>query len=186
MIGAGPKFPVARTDLRNNLGLALPADMQPGSGSLDGIFWSSFRKGRFLDLNFGWTAVGVFRYSGMNNNYNNSQTYRFGNEFQLSMGPDYTFFVNDLPFNVYAFLRFREQGADLIDGNIFPSSGGQWVYAITGFNFQFTPRWALRLSGTLPLHRAVEGTQLTTSHKLKMAVQFNIPFNNNRSVEVRY
>jgi hypothetical protein len=65
VIGAGPKFPTAKTNFTNNQGLVLPADMQPGSGSLDGIFWSYFLKSRFLkNPNLGLAAVTAFRYSG--------------------------------------------------------------------------------------------------------------------------
>ncbi|MDB4583092.1 transporter [Draconibacterium sp.] len=178
VIGAGPKIPTAKTDFTNNQGLILPADMQPGSGSIDGIFWSYFRNSRFLkNPNIGLAAVTTFRYSGANKQYNKTQTYKFGNEFQFNVGLNYNFFAK-WPINVFTFLRYRIQAEDIIDGNVFPSSGGQWIYAIPGINIPFSPNWSFRLSGDIPVYRKLDGTQLTTSYKLTAAVLFNIPFKN--------
>lgn len=182
VIGAGPKVPTAKTNFTNNEGLVLPADMQPGSGSIDGIFWSYFLKSRLLNNpNLGLAAVTVFRYSGENKNYNTTQTYRFGNEFQLSMGLNYSFFLR-WPVDVFTFARYRFQDEDLIDGGIFPSSGGQWVYVIPGININFSPTWSMRLTGDIPLYRKLEGTQLTTSVKFAAAILFNIPFKKNELI----
>lgn len=179
VIGAGPKIPTAKTNFTNNEGLVLPADMQPGSGSIDGVFWSYFLKSKFLNNpNLGLAAFSVFRYSGENKNYNTTQTYRFGNEFQFSMGLNYNFFLR-WPVDVFTFARYRFQDEDLIDGGAFPSSGGQWVYVIPGMNINFSPKWSMRLSGDIPVYRKLEGTQLTTSAKFTAAILFNIPFKRN-------
>jgi len=176
IIGAGPKFPTGRTDYENNQGLTMAADMQPGSGSFDGIFWSYFLKSRLLNNpNLGLAAVTAFRYSGENKNYNTTQTYQFGNEFQFSMGLNYNFFLK-WPVDVFTFARYRFQDEDLIDGGVFPSSGGQWVYVIPGLNINFSPLWSMRLSGDIPVYRKLDGTQLTTSYKFTTAILFNIPF----------
>jgi hypothetical protein len=177
IVGAGPKFPTGRTDYRNNQGLTMAADMQPGSGSFDGIFWSYFLKSRFMkNPNLGLLGVTTFRYSGENKNYNTTQTYRFGNEFQAGLGITYSLFLK-WPVDVSTLIRYRSQSEDLIDGGVFPSSGGQWVYFIPGLNINFSPVWSFRLSGDVPLYRKLDGTQLTTSYKLTAAVLFNIPFN---------
>ena len=182
IVGAGPKIPTARTDFTNNQGLTLAADMQPGSGSLDGILWTNFMKSRlFNQPNLGLVSVITYRYSGANNNYNGLQTYRFGNEFQFNLGLNYSLFAH-WPIDVYSFLRYRSQTEDLIDGGKFPSSGGKWVYAIPGINIQFSPNWSFRLSGDVPLYRKLDGTQLTTSYKLTAAVLFNIPFSNSINI----
>ncbi len=179
VVAVGPKVPTANTDHVNNQGLTLAADMQPGSGSLDGIFWSYFLKSRFLkNPNFGLVAVTMFRYSGENRNYNTTQTYRFGNEFQFNIGLNYSAFVKR-PIDFSTFLRYRKQTEDLIDGGVFPSSGGQWVYIIPGVNISFSPSWSFRLSGDVPLYRKLDGTQLTTSYKITAALLFSIPLAKN-------
>ncbi|TVQ09100.1 MAG: hypothetical protein EA361_15825 [Bacteroidetes bacterium] len=174
VMGAGPKFSTGRTDHTNNAGLALAADMQPGSGSLDGIFWSYFQRRQIISPNFSLMAVTTYRYSGNNNNYNNTQVYRFGNELQLNVGGNYNLFISR-PVDVFTYLRYRRQAADLIDGNAFPGSGGQWIDMIPGVNVNFNPNLSVRLSGQLPVYRIVEGTQLTTSYRLTAAILYNIP-----------
>jgi len=175
VIGAGPKIPTAKTDFTNNQGLVLAADMQPGSGSLDGILWSYILKSHFLKPKLSFLAVTTFRYSGENKNYNSTQTYRFGNEFQFNLGLNYSFFVK-WPVDVLTLLQYRKQSVDLINGGVFPLSGGQWIYANPGVSIQFSPGLSFRITGTYPIYRKLEGTQLTTSYKWSASVLFNIPF----------
>lgn len=182
VIGAGPKLPTAKTDFTNNQGFTLPADMQPGSGSLDGIFWSYFLKSRFFkNPNLGLVAVTTFRYSGENKDYNETQTYKFGNEFQFNLGLNYNFFAKR-PIDIFTFLRYRKQDEDIIDDGVFPSSGGEWIYVIPGLNILLSPNWSFRISSDIPIYRKLDGTQLTTSYKMTAAVLFNIPFKRNKLI----
>ncbi len=179
VIGAGPKFPTGKTDYTNNDGLVLVADMQPGSGSFDGIFWSYFQKRKFGSPNLSLMAVSSFRYSGENKTYNKTQVYRFGNEFQFNLGLNYNMFAH-WPIDIFTYLRYRQQAEDLIDGSIFPGSGGQWITVIPGMSINFSPRLSLRMSGEVPLYRNLKGTQLTTSYKLTAAVLYTIPSKNRK------
>jgi hypothetical protein len=177
VVGAGPKFPTGRTNFTNNLGLALAADMQPGSGSWDGLFWSFFQKRNIYHPNISLMGVTTFRYSGENRKYNQTQMYRFGNEFQLNMGGNYSTYLQ-WPLDIFAWFRYRAQTEDFIDGNVFPGSGGQWVYFIPGANIHFSPNLSLRLSGDIPLYRQLKGTQLTTSYRLTLSLSYNLPLQN--------
>lgn len=182
VVGAGPKLPTARTDFETSNGLTLPADMQPGSGSLDWVFWSYFQKERLMNTNFGLMAVIVYRYSGINDDYNNTQSYQFGDEFQYNIGPNYTFFTGHIPINLFTFLRYREQSEDLIDDRVFPSTGGKWLYLISGINVGFGTNWSFRLSVELPVYRKLTGTQLTTSYRLTAALRFNLPLKREQEI----
>lgn len=172
IVGIGPKFPTGRTNHVNKEGLILVADMQPGSGSLDGILWSYFQKSGIFIPNMSLLAVTTFRYSGANKTYNSTQEFRFGNEFQFSLGLNYNLFAK-WPIDIFSFIRYRNQSEDLIDGNTFPSSGGQWAYVIPGMNISFTPEFSFRFSGDVPVYRKLAGTQLTTTYKLTVAVLYN-------------
>jgi hypothetical protein len=171
--GAGPKLPTGRTNHTANNGIILAADMQPGSGSLDGILWSYLQRNRFLSNNISVAGVTMYRYSGNHKRYNQSQTYSFGNEFQASLGLNYSLYAK-WPVTVFNFLRYRSQTPDLIDGAEFPGSGGKWIYAIPGLNIDFSKNYSFRLSGDIPLYRKLNGTQLTTSWKMTAALLFNI------------
>ncbi len=171
--GVGSKLPTGRTNHTGNNGIVLAADMQPGSGSFDGIFWSYLLRSRFLTNNLSVAGVTMYRYSGNHKRYNRSQTYRFGNEFQASLGLNYNIFAY-WPVTLFNFLRYRSQTPDLIDGAVFPGSGGKWIYTIPGINIDFSKSYSLRLSGDLPVYRKLSGTQLTTSWKFTAALLFNI------------
>lgn len=174
VLGAGPKFPTGKTTFTNNQGLALAAEMQPGSGSMDVLFWSFLQKHNLGHPNLSIMAVTTLRYSGENRNYNQTQVYRFGNEFQLNLGGNYSTYLN-WPIDLFTWFRYRTQGEDLIDGHEFPGSGGQWVFFIPGANIHFHPNLSLRLSGDIPVYRHLKGTQLTTSYRLTMALSYNLP-----------
>ncbi len=173
VVGAGPKLPTGRTDFLNNNGLTLPADMQPGSGSLDGMFWTFFQKSQFPVQQMSLVFVSTFRKSGKNRNYNGSQVYQFGDEFQTNLGLNYNFLFH-WPMDVFFFGRYRTQSVDLIDNSVFPGSGGKWIYAVPGFNVSFTPDLSLRGSIDLPVYRNLYGSQLTTTYRYTMALFYNL------------
>ncbi|MBN4062141.1 hypothetical protein JYU20_02965 [Bacteroidales bacterium AH-315-I05] len=172
LVGAGPKIPIGRTNFKNNIGLSLPADMQPGSGAWDVILWSYFSRAGFIWPNFSLTATSIYRYTGTNRHYNETQFYRFGNEFQFNLGFNNRFVVGTMLMDAMLVFRYRNQTADLVDEEKFPSSGGQWVYVVPGININFSPDFSLRLSGDIPIYRKLDGTQLTTSYKTTAAIYY--------------
>lgn len=174
VIGSGMKLPSGKTDFKNNLGLTLVADMQPGSGSVDGLFWMFAQKSNFLTSNLSLLSISTVKLSGSNNKYNQTESYQFGNEFQMNLGLNYRFFKK-WPLDVFAFFRYRTQSVDLINGFTFPGSGGDWLYAIPGISIDFSSALSVRLSGDIPLYRKLKGTQLTTSYKLTAAIYYRIP-----------
>lgn len=174
VIGAGPKLPTGKTNFTNSNGLILPADMQPGSGSLDAFFWSFYQKNNLFIKPLSLVNVITFRKSGANTTYNDVQTYEFGDEFQVNLGLNYNVFIARWPVDFFIFLRYRSQTEDFIDGNTFPSTGGKWVYGIPGINWALHPNWAIRASSDLPIFRKLEGTQLTTSSKFTFSLFFNL------------
>ena len=173
VIGGGLKFPTGKISHKNNIGLILAADMQTGSGSLDFLYWMFFQKSKFILPKLSLLSVTTYRYNGSNNSYNQTQKYKFGNELQISLGLNYNFYAQWL-IDIFSFVRYRTQEVDLIDGNTFPGSGGQWIYLIPGISINFSDKLSLRLSGDIPLYRKLKGLQLTTSTKLTAALLFNI------------
>ncbi|MEX2564765.1 MAG: transporter [Cyclobacteriaceae bacterium] len=173
LVGAGPKIPTGRTDFKNNQGLTMVADMQPGSGSLDGMFWTFYQQSKFLLTPMSLLGILTYRASGKNRNYNQTQVYQFGNEFQANVGINYNLFVH-WPMDVFLFGRYRRQTVDLVDGNTFPGSGGKWIYAIPGLSVHFNPDLSIRAWADIPLYRSLNGSQLTTSYKYSLSLFFNL------------
>ena len=174
VVGAGPKFPTGKTDFTNNNGLILQADMQPGSGSLDGFLWSFYQKSGLFLPSLSLVNVVTFRKSGKNTSYNETQTYEFGDEFQFNLGLNYNVFTVRWPVDFFVFGRYRSQTEDLIDGNTFPSTGGKWIYIIPGINVAFHPDMALRMTTDIPVYWKLDGTQLTTSSKFTLSLFYNL------------
>jgi hypothetical protein len=173
LIGIGPKIPTGKTDFKNNQGLTMVADMQPGSGSLDGMFWSFYQKSNFLIKPMSLLGILTYRASGKNRSYNQTQVYQFGNEFQANIGINYNLLVH-WPMDVFVFGRYRSQTVDLVDGNTFPGSGGKWVYAIPGLSVHFNPDISFRAWADLPVYRSLNGSQLTTTYKYSLSLFFNL------------
>lgn len=173
IIGAGPKLPTGKTDHVNNRGLALVADMQSGSGSLDGMIWTYFQRKRFFRPGLSFHAVSTYRISGTNNAYNKVQAYKFGNELQLSLGLNYGF-GQSRESNAFLFFRYRNQQEDIVDGITFPGSGGDWYSFSPGYHHYFTNRFSLRTSADIPVYRNLKETQLTTTYKFTVAAIFQI------------
>ena len=173
-IGAGPKIPIGGTNSTNDQGLALPADMQPGTGAWDVMLWSYFSRSGIVLPNLTLSAFATYRATGTNKHYFGRQAYKFGNEFQVNLGFNYRVLVRTTPFDLLATFRYRHQSDDKVDGGIFPNSGGHWVFVVPTIAVNFTPNFAVRLSADIPVYRKLEGTQLTTNHKLTGALFYRI------------
>ena len=89
-VGLGTKLATGAADRRFN-GIRLNADLQPGSGATDGLFWAQFTHQVAFRPSLGMSLNTIYSYKGTNNNYlpitvNNetiSQAYQFGEEWQL-------------------------------------------------------------------------------------------------------
>ncbi|GAB3655427.1 hypothetical protein GCM10028791_26670 [Echinicola sediminis] len=179
ILGGGVKMPTGRTNFKNNNGLPLIADMQPGSGSWDGILWNYFTVRKVLFPRASIVSIMVLRKSGTNNSYNESQEYRFGDELMANLGISYNFLLY-WPIDVFLFGKYRSQTEDKLDQTIFPNSGGRFGYLVPGFNLNFNPNFAFRASADFPVYRKVKGTQLTTSKRLTFSLFYNLQSKKNK------
>jgi hypothetical protein len=168
-IGGGVKAPFGRSSLTAN-NLLISADMQPGTGTWDGILWGYFYQGFFNLAPIGLQATASYRNSGNNDRFGSTgDSYRFGNEFIATGG------LGHSPISLFDYtlmLRYRSVTADEFNDVALPNSGGKWLNAVPGVNLNFSRAVSLRVSGQIPLYRRLEGTQLTTSYSLAVSVYF--------------
>jgi len=170
-IGGGVKAPLGKADVKSD-GILLPADIQPGTGSWDGIFWTYFSQGfsPFLPLTFSinltYRANGTFDRFG-----SNFGGYKFGNEFAVQAGFGYR---TDFFFDLTMFVRYRYQGADNFNGSEIENTGGNWVSVVPGINLKLTDGFTARISGKIPFYRSLKGTQLTTTFTTSIAFYYTI------------
>ena len=165
-VGAGPKIPIGATDLEDDNGILYNADLQPGSGAWDLIIWSSYLQ-RFSFRPTGtFSLIGIYRYTGTNNNYfNNTTTYRFGNEFQGFINYTDEFLLFKTLINPGLSLKYRWAGKDEIGESSLESTGGKWVNIIPSIDIRLSNKLFFISKVEIPLYSYVEGTQLTPTFR---------------------
>ena len=173
-IAAGPKFPTGRSDFIRDDGIPLNADLQPGSGSWDGLFWGSgiYKFDFRPTLNLSSTAI--FSYKGKNNQYLGEQTYQFGNELQLLFSVNDNFLVGKKIIDTSISFRYRKALSDRFNDLTMPSTGGQWVFLAPSLAYNFSQKFAANATFEIPIFSEVEGTQLSPTYRLNIGVFFKI------------
>lgn len=172
-VGFGPKIPTGASDVTQN-GILLPADIQPGSGSLDVVFWSYYSQGFMPTLPLNIFITASYKLNTSNNRFSNSDAgYKFGNEFVSSIGAGYR---TDTIFDYSFSFRFRTTSVDQFDNEDVPNTGGIWLYALPGINIKVADELVTRLTGQIPIYRNLEGTQLTTTYTLSASLFYNYSF----------
>jgi len=153
--------------LSDERGIALNADLQPGSGSWDAITWIylarqlSFRPSSVL------SARMVGRFNGTNREYLGSQSYHFGNSLQFYLGiGDQQAWGKQL-FTPSISLRYRYAAKDQINDRELENTGGQWLTILPALSWHLNTRTILNLIPELPVYRKVGGTQLTPTFRMQ-------------------
>jgi len=173
-IGTGIKIPIGRSDKRDENGLSLPADLQPGSGAWDYLIWGNFERHHVLWKNFNIASVITYRITGTNNKYFGNLRYQFGNELILNLQTSYSFFITSEMFNTSIGIMYRSQTEDLVNNEVLPNSGGQFIYFNPGIGYNITPNLNFRVASNIPIYRNTIGTQLTTSYKVISSISYTL------------
>ena len=173
-IAAGPKFPTGRSDFIRDDGIPLNADLQPGSGSWDGLFWGNgiYKFDFRPTLNISSTAI--FSYKGKNNQYLGEQTYQFGNELQVLLSVNDNFLVGKKIIDTSIFFRYRKALSDRFNDATMPSTGGQWIFLAPSLAYNFSQKFAANATFEIPIFSEVEGTQLSPTYRMNIGVFFKL------------
>jgi len=169
VIGGGGKAPFGSNSLRSQ-GLALNADMQPGTGSWDGIGWMLFSY-ILRSQNMHFVIMNSYKMRSYAERFGSNDNYEFGNELNSILG------VQGPAFNKFSYglkLKYRNLVQDLRNGSLMPSTGGEWLNAEMGLTYQISDRFSIQAAGELPLYRNVAGTQPTTSYILNTSLFFSL------------
>ncbi len=173
-IGLGLKFPTGSTSEKNSHGITLNADMQPGSGSWDMIYW--FIGGQTLNArpSANLSLLATFRATGENPEYFGSQIYDFGNETQSILTYADQVLLGSLILNPSMGLKFRHVNEDKNDGIIVPGTGGTWLFVRPGLAVPMGTHTEIQSTLELPLFAHVVGTQVTPTVRFNIAVLFSL------------
>lgn len=172
-VGYGLKMPTGRSDLKDNNGFLISADLQSGTGSWDHLFLLYYAQSFRPDA-YSFFGNISYRLNGNNNRFQISSgpfsNYQFGNVFSLTLGASYK--LNTL-FDLSVQGRFRKSEQDRFGQQEISNTGGNWVYIIPGLNVNIDPV-SLRFFGQLPVYRKLDGIQLTTTFTAGISVFYSI------------
>jgi len=163
--GVGVKAPVGESDLKHN-GILLPIDLQPGTGSWDLAFRASVYH-RFVS----GSKFEVFSTTAYRINGENEREYSVGDEFLLFGGGGYS--PSDY-FRILMQVGYRFAREDQQFGEIISSTGGQWLDFLPALEINAIDNVGIRLSGQVPLHRDLNGVQLTTTYKFTLSLLYGL------------
>jgi len=170
-VGVGIKAPIGSSSLKSN-GLLLPADMQPGTGSWDGILWAFYSKEISGDFPLTYLINISYRINSANERFGQgSGGYAFGNEFITNIGLAYR---TDSLLDFSILIRFRNTVPDKFNKADIPNTGGNWLNLVPGVNIKLFNNFVTRLSGQIPVYRNLMGTQLTTSYTASFSVFYSL------------
>lgn len=184
-IGIGSKLPTGAADQTNDQGILLNADLQPGSGATDLIFWSQFTQSGVLRPSMVLFATLTHNRRGINPNYlplfnpttgqSEGQRYQFGNEWQLMAGLSDRLLWGKLIMDPGLSLRFRSVQYDRINDQRLPSTGGSWWFVNPGLTWWAKDTFSFNVNVELPVYANIIGTQLSPSFRLNTGFFYRIP-----------
>lgn len=164
-VGLGIKAPIGTTDRTGSSGLPVIADLQPGSGAWDVLLWHQFVAVAKERPTTSFAVTAIYAIKGKNRDYLGSEIYQFGNELQLAVGlSDRLFWLKSI-FDPSLELRYRHVAVDEQNGQVLPSTGGQWLFLTPGISWWLQPTTSLNVSLALPVFADIEGTQLSPTSR---------------------
>lgn len=173
LLGGGAEIPLGSTlEQDSETGLPLHPDLQPGRGA-----WSFL--GGVKAMAYGgirpttsWSVQMTYRYARPAGRYEGLQTYKFGNEIRLLAGISDRFDLRAFFLDPSLLVLYRHTQVDLVNGNPSPNTGGHWWHLRPSVQWVFSPQFQVSTFVEFPLFWQLEGTQLTTSLRGRVSVQY--------------
>jgi len=187
LIAAGPKLPTGSISQKDDeFGILLAPDLQPGTGSWDGIGALSYSRFGLFTPTSNVFGLLTYRYSFEQDRNDGQQKYRFGNELTLNLGISHSFPLKTWSINPSLHYRYRNSQSDKNDGFDFPNTGGEWMYLVPGLRINSPKGVIIHSSVEIPLHTDVTGTQLVTSKKWNIGITYPINFKKDKAFRLKY
>ncbi|MEO1054297.1 MAG: hypothetical protein AAFX87_26910, partial [Bacteroidota bacterium] len=172
LIGAGPKIPLGTTEKLSDQGFGLPADLQPGSGSWDGVFWANLSTGLGSRKSMSFSLTTIYRLTGANNDYLGSVKYEFGDDIQILAGIADRVAVGSKVIDPSFSLRYRRAARDRNNDQFIEATGGEWVFAVPSIKYLVNNDLSASVTLELPIYSFVNNTQLTPSQRFTLGFYY--------------
>jgi hypothetical protein len=187
-IGLGTKVPTGASDKKDNRGIPLGADLQPGSGAWDLVYWAGggaafpFRKSMFLNVSV------IYRSTGVNDNFFGDSKYKFGNEFQSTIGIADRFVLGSITLDPSISIKYRKANPDKrnVDKTVFVdfgSTGGEWVFIRPAISYNPSPSIAIQSNIELPVYAKLNDTQVSPTYRINIGVTFILKRKNDFKID---
>jgi len=178
-VGGGVKAPLGSTSINNPNGRRFNADMQPGTGAWDGVFWSDLGVNFLPRSTMSLSLATSFRLTGTNERFVEGDDYQFGNEFISILGLSDS--ISDrISYTINA--RYRSTSSDQRNGINQPNTGGKWIGVIPDIFISTSERTVLKLSGQIPLFQDLNGLQPTTTYTASASFFINFKSSQNNFI----
>lgn len=172
----GVKAPLGPSDLRRDDGLTINADLQPGSGAWDGVFWLQGLHNLGVRPSMSFSTTAVYAAKGKNKDYLDRQVYQFGNEFQLITGVSDRLLIGKAVIDPSVSLRFRHVLPNRLQEQDVPSTGGKWLFFTPSASYWINAGNAVTLKIEWPLFVDITGTQVSPTYRLNIGFYRNVSF----------
>lgn len=162
-LGLGVRIPTGDDDFGS--GFIVSEDMQPSTGAIGKILWTSY--------SYAFDQAATLQFNASANhtsNEENDRKYAFGDEFNFAFGVSQSIGAK---FGYSAALRYRTTRSDRRFGFSIPNTGGEWLDFVPAVQYAFNDRVKLGLSGRIPLARDLNGVlQFTTSYSYGFSLAY--------------
>ncbi len=174
-LGAGVKIPLGSFDEVDDSGITYIADLQPGSGAWDIIFYASVSKNFDFRPTTTFSARIIGRLTGKNKDYlNGASVYEYGDELQAFLGISDQFLLFNAIVDPGITFKYRKAKQDIIDDNELDNTGGHWLFFIPGIAIRLSPKIVFQTKVELPFIANVDGTQLTPTYRITTGFLVNL------------
>ncbi len=163
----GVKAPLGATDRKDDRGIRVSEELQPGSGAWDAIVWTQFSHNLKVRPSTTINLTSAYSYKGKTSG---EQPYQFGNEWQFSFGIADRWLLGKALFDPGLSIRYRWAGADEFDSAPLPATGGQWVFIQPNLSWWLQPDLSFSLSATVPVLAYVENTQFSPTLRTNVGI----------------
>lgn len=171
VVSLGVKMPTGAIDHQNGeTNILYAADLQPGTGSWDGL---AILEGVY-QLNPRWslTTGAGYTLTSTASRFNDQVTYNFGNTLQVLAGGAYTYQMRAMTLSPSVNLRIRHSEKDISNGTPEPNTGGFWSYLQPAVQLNINNKWYLLVNTQIPIYRQLVGTQLTTTFRVRVGAKY--------------
>ena len=180
-LGVGAKIPLGSYDEVSPIGVTYIADLQPGSGAWDRIFFAAISKSFNFRPSTTFFSRTIYRATGQNKDYlGGLQVYEYGDEIQFFIGVSDQFVVFDkkLISPSLAF-KYRNAQRDQIDEIELNNTGGNWLFIVPSLSIELSQNISILTKVELPIISNVDGTQLTPTYRVTSGflMSFNLKKN---------